>query len=136
MVPFWFHNVFGKRSRMFIGDGGTMVMGLLVSWFMIRVLSSHNSETLVKLADNGCELGLVAMMLAVACVPVFDTLRVMTGRILKRQSPFNPDKTHLHHVFIAIGVSHSVTALCEIAINLLVCVVWYLTYKMGAWKEK
>lgn len=132
LVPFWFHNVFGKRSRMFIGDGGTMVMGLLVSWFMIRVLSSHNSETLVKLADNGCELGLVAMMLAVACVPVFDTLRVMTGRILKGQSPFNPDKTHLHHVFIAIGVSHSVTALCEIAINLLVCVVWYLTYKMGA----
>lgn len=132
LVPFWFHNVFGKRSRMFIGDGGTMVMGLLVSWFMIRVLSSHNSDTLTELAGNGCKLGLVAMMLAVACVPVFDTLRVMTGRILKGQSPFNPDKTHLHHVFIAIGVSHSVTALCEIVINLLVCVVWYLTYKMGA----
>ncbi len=131
LVPFWFHNVFGKRSRMFIGDGGTMVMGLLVSWFMIRLLSSHNSDTLTELAGNDCELGLVAMMLAVACVPVFDTLRVMTGRILKGKSPFNPDKTHLHHVFIAIGVSHSVTALCEIAINLLVCVVWYLTYKIG-----
>lgn len=132
LVPFWLHNVFGKRSRMFIGDGGTMVMGLLVSWFMIRVLSSYNAITLTKLADNGCKLGLVAMMLAVACVPVFDTLRVMTGRILKGKSPFNPDKTHLHHVFIAIGVSHSVTALCEIIINILVCAIWYVTYKLGA----
>ena len=131
LVPFWLHNVFGKRSRMFIGDGGTMVMGLLVSWFMIRVLSSYNAITLTKLADNGCKFGLVAMMLAVACVPVFDTLRVMTGRILMGKSPFNPDKTHLHHVFIALGVSHSATALCEIAINVLVCAIWYVSYKLG-----
>ena len=35
-------------------------------------------------------------------------------------------------MFIAIGVSHSVTALCEITINLLVFLVWYFTYKLGA----
>ena len=132
LVPFWFHNVFGKRSRMFIGDGGTMVMGLLVSWFMIRILSSENADSLTRLATDGCEIGLVAMMLAVASVPVFDTLRVMTGRIFKGKSPFSPDKTHLHHVFIAIGISHSITALCEIAINMLVCAVWYVTYRLGA----
>lgn len=132
LVPFWLHNVFGKRSRMFIGDGGTMVMGLLISWFVIRILSSNNATSLTQLAEEKCQLGLVAMMLAVVSVPVFDTLRVMIGRIVRNQSPFKPDKTHLHHVFVTIGVSHLVTALCEIMLNVFVCGIWYITYKVGA----
>ena len=47
--------------------------------------------------------------LTVLSVPVFDTLRVMTTRILKRKSPFHPDKTHLHHMFIRLGCSHAAT---------------------------
>ena len=131
LVPFLLHNVFGKRSKMFIGDGGTMVMGLLVSWFIMCVLTSENEPTLTKLAEGNKVLGVVAMMVAIACVPVFDTLRVMTARMLRGTSPFHPDKTHLHHVFIAVGVSHSITALSEILINLIVVVIWFATYKAG-----
>ena len=54
---------------------------------------------------------MIAMSLAILSVPVFDTLRVMTRRIYHRQSPFHPDKTHLHHVFIKAGISHSITTL-------------------------
>lgn len=130
LVPFYVHNVFGKQSKMFIGDAGTMVMGLLVSWFVIRVLSSEN---VIRnyLPDQGNRLCLVAMMVAIASVPVFDTLRVMTGRILKGVSPFRADKTHLHHVFIATGVSHLVTSLTELLLNLLVVGIWYLCYRSG-----
>lgn len=130
LVPFYVHNVFGKLSKMFIGDAGTMVMGLLVSWFVIRVLSSEN---VIRnyLPDQGNRLCLVAMMVAIASVPVFDTLRVMTGRILKGVSPFQADKTHLHHVFIATGVSHLVTSLTELLLNLLVVGIWYLCYRSG-----
>lgn len=131
LLPFLMHNVFGKRSRMFIGDAGTMVMGLLVSWFMIRILSSNNVESLKCLAAGSRELGLVAMMVAVASVPVMDTLRVMTARVLRGESPFHADKTHLHHVFIAVGVSHSITALSEIVINLIVVAIWFVAYSVG-----
>lgn len=131
LFPFLMHNVFGKRSRMFIGDGGTMVMGLLVSWFTMRVLSSENADTLSCLAGRDRDLGVVPMMTAIACVPVFDTLRVMTGRIFRGVSPFKPDKTHLHHVFIAVGVSHSITALSEILINLIVVAIWFVAYRLG-----
>ena len=130
LVPFYVHNVFGKRSKMFIGDAGTMVMGLLVSWFIIRVLSSQN-ETMGHVNESGRELSLIAMMLAVASVPVFDTLRVMTARIMRHESPFHADKTHLHHVFIATGVSHFVTSFSELLINLVVVGVWYAGYKCG-----
>ncbi|MBQ0019119.1 MAG: undecaprenyl/decaprenyl-phosphate alpha-N-acetylglucosaminyl 1-phosphate transferase [Bacteroidales bacterium] len=135
LVPFYVHNVFGSRSKMFIGDAGTMVMGLLVSWFIIRMLSSKNAETVTALAGEGRVLCVVAMMLAVASVPVFDTLRVMTARVMRGVSPFSADKTHLHHAFIASGVSHLITGLSELLLNLLVVAVWYAVYRAGCCQE-
>ena len=64
-----------------------------------------------------------------------DTLRVMSERMIKGVSPFKADKNHLHHKFIAIGVSHSVTALLEMCINLAVVGVWYIAYKIGLSQE-
>lgn len=133
LLPFYIHNVFGKRSKMFIGDAGTMVMGMLVSWFIIRVLSSQNETTIIT--PEGRNMCLVALMLAIASVPVFDTLRVMTGRILRGVSPLKADKTHLHHVFIATGISHLVTSLSELIINLLVVMVWLICYRSGMSQE-
>lgn len=130
LLPFLVHNVFGNTSRMFIGDAGTMVMGMLMAWFVISAL--HNATPLLPYADDCC---IVALVLAVLAVPVSDTLRVMTMRILRGRSPFSPDRTHLHHAFVAIGVSHSITALSEICINLLVVLAWYLSVVLGAPKQ-
>lgn len=128
LLPFLMHNVFGKRSRMFIGDGGTMVMGLLVGWFVIRLLTSDKTRSLENINSPNCEIGLVPMMLAVASVPVFDTLRVMATRIIHGGSPFKADKTHLHHAFVLVGISHMITSLSEIFINLLIVIIWYIVY--------
>lgn len=128
LIPFLLHNVFGEKSRMFIGDAGTMVMGTLVSWFMIRVLSGQNPDLYLGQKNTPC---LVALMISIASVPVFDTLRVMTGRLFRGESPFHADRTHLHHVFITLGVSHSITALSEILINTVVVAAWFISYKCG-----
>lgn len=131
LFPFMMHNVFGRSSKMFLGDGGTMVMGLLMSWTVMRILSSESTADIML--TNGCSFpGLVAMLLAVASVPVFDALRVMTMRILHGRNPFRADKTHLHHQFIALGVRHLTTTLCEILINLLVVAVWFISYSLRA----
>jgi UDP-N-acetylmuramyl pentapeptide phosphotransferase/UDP-N-acetylglucosamine-1-phosphate transferase len=76
-------------------------------------------------------LGLVAFTLAVMCVPVFDTLRVMLMRIIRGVSPFSPDKMHLHHLFIELGFSHVGTTISELLLNLIVVMVWYATYQLG-----
>lgn len=130
LIPFFIHNVFGKTSRMFIGDGGTMVMGTIVSWFVMRVMSSTQQYNIHD-ATGINEMCLAAMLVSVASVPVFDTLRVMFLRIAKGQSPFSADKTHLHHAFIDAGASHLTTTICEITINILVILSWYVSYKMG-----
>lgn len=127
LIPFLLHNVFGNTSRMFIGDAGTMTMGVLMSWFMINVLSG---KSVTSWAHQGDMVGMVAMTMAILSVPVFDTLRVMNQRIMKGKSPFSADKTHLHHVFIAVGFSHYITALSEILIDVMVVAIWCVSCKV------
>lgn len=129
LFPFMIHNVFGMRSRMFIGDAGTMVMGLLMTWFTMCLLRSDSSVVYYDTAKN---VNLIAFALAVLCVPVFDTIRVMTMRILHKKSPFHPDKTHLHHVFVNVGASHLIITITEIIIMILVMFIWFLSVEFGA----
>lgn len=129
LVPFMIHNIFGLRSRMFIGDAGTMVMGLLMTWFTISLLRSDSPIAYYNMASG---INMIAFALATLCVPVFDTIRVMTMRMVRRKSPFHPDKTHLHHVFVNVGVSHFITAMTEVLIMLTVLGVWLVSVALGA----
>ena len=124
---FFIHNVFGNQSRMFIGDAGTMVMGVLMTWFVM--CSMHDAGRGMIIDYAYCP---TAMVVAILSVPVADTLRVMTMRVFHGKSPFSPDKTHLHHAFVGIGVSHSITALSEILIDVAVVAIWYLSVRLGA----
>ncbi|MBR2961614.1 MAG: undecaprenyl/decaprenyl-phosphate alpha-N-acetylglucosaminyl 1-phosphate transferase [Alistipes sp.] len=128
LLPFFFHNVFGKKSKMFIGDGGSLMMGVVMSTYVVSAIASGSGSE--KLVANG--FGVVPFTLAVMCVPVFDTVRVMIMRILRGTSPFHPDKTHLHHLFIELGYSHFGTTISELLLNIMVIMAWYLTYKLGA----
>ena len=127
LIPFFLHNVFGKTSKMFIGDGGTLVMGVVMSVFVIAILQ-NGSRVAAYVNPN---VGLVPFTLAVLSVPVFDTLRVMSTRILKGTSPFRPDKTHLHHMFIDLGCSHVATTLALLGVNMFVVLCWWALEASG-----
>ena len=130
LIPFFMHNVFGERSKMFIGDGGTLVMGAVMSIFVVRVLGVGSPVAQFWDQSHG-GMSAVAFTLAVLCVPVFDTLRVMVTRMLQGRSPFHPDKTHLHHMFIDLGFSHVGTTFSIILLNLTVVAVWWASVSMG-----
>ena len=128
IIPFFLHNVFGYNTRMFIGDGGTLVIGTMMSMFVINILKDTSLSA--PFAQEG--MGLIPFTLSVLAVPVFDTLRVMSARIIRGNSPFNPDKTHLHHLFIELGFSHIGTTVSILSLNFFVIVAWFVAYKMGA----
>lgn len=128
LVSFFFHNVFGKTSKMFIGDGGTLVMGIVMSTFVIRTLQNGSAAS----AYVSTNMGLIPFTLSVLSVPIFDTLRVMSRRILRGTSPFHPDKTHLHHLFIDLEFSHAMTTVSILTLNTLVVGCWYVSYAAGA----
>lgn len=128
LLPFFLHNVFGKKTKMFIGDGGTLMLGVLMTMFVFSALSSRSKCMFLDKID----FSVIAYTLSVLSIPVFDTLRVMIARITRGFSPFSPDKTHLHHLFIDMGFSHLGAAAAIISLNAGVVWLWYFVYKLGA----
>lgn len=124
LIPFFLHNVFGRYSKMYIGDAGSLMLGFIMAYFVLAALSCDP-----QLYNIGGNYGMIAMLLAVLAVPVFDTLRVMFTRILKGVSPFTPDKIHLHHMFIRLGYSHIGASVTILLLNVLVVLCWYLAYR-------
>ncbi|MDE7451678.1 MAG: undecaprenyl/decaprenyl-phosphate alpha-N-acetylglucosaminyl 1-phosphate transferase, partial [Alistipes sp.] len=125
LFPFFFHNVFGRTSRMFIGDGGTLVMGIVMAIFVCEVLR-YDGDAVFGCGEQ------IPFTLAVLCIPVFDTLRVMSMRWWRGVSPFHPDKTHLHHLFIALGCSHPMTTAAILTLNSGVVFCWWVAAMLGA----
>jgi UDP-GlcNAc:undecaprenyl-phosphate/decaprenyl-phosphate GlcNAc-1-phosphate transferase len=85
-------------ARIFMGDTGSLVLGFLICILSINIVESTN------LHRNGSPLTYyagkehLALALAMIIVPVFDTFRVFTTRILHKSSPFKPDRRHIHHI--------------------------------------
>ena len=128
LIPFFLHNVFGAKSKMFIGDSGTLMLGMVIVVMAFCALSSRSR--LEALVDEG--MCLPAFVIAVSVIPLFDTVRVMTMRMLRGHSPIKPDKTHLHHLFIDMGFSHLGAATYILFINLFVVLIWLASWQLGA----
>lgn len=128
LIPFFLHNVFGNETKMFIGDGGSMMLGTILAAMVAALCRSRTDYTMF--IDH--QFGLIAFSMSVVAIPVFDTLRVMIYRIMHRQSPFHPDKNHLHHLFIELGFSHFVTTMWEIILEVFVVAVWAVTWYLNA----
>lgn len=128
LIPFFLHNVFGAKSKMFIGDSGTLMLGMVMVVMGFCALSSKTRlEVLVN--EGMC---IPAFVIAVGVIPLFDTVRVMTMRMLRGHSPLKPDKTHLHHLFIDMGFSHLGAATYIVFINLFVVLIWMASWQLGA----
>lgn len=115
LTPFVLHNMYGRKYKMFLGDGGSLVLGFLCSLFAIRIIQSEAAP------HTG---NLIAFAFATLSVPVCDTLRVMLSRIADGHSPFRPDKRHLHHILLSLGMTHRAVA-CSLVLAGVCCVaVW------------
>ena len=72
------------------------------------------------------------MSLAVLAIPVFDTLKVMAIRIAQGYSPFRPDRTHLHHLFIEMDFTHLATSGIIVLTNAAIVGCLFLAWSLGA----
>ena len=132
LVPFYLHNVFGKTSKMYIGDGGSLFIGtiLVINTFALLFGTQPSTTALPATLQGESFIIRVTICLAILCIPVFDTLRVMFDRIVRGIHPFHADKRHLHHRFIELGFSHFGASACIITTNLLIVCVWYISYHL------
>jgi len=109
-------------ASIFMGDTGSLNIGFVVSVLSIMTINAyHEGGTISHVIVSSS--GVLIVTLAILFVPVFDTFRVFTMRILRGHSPFAADRTHLHHYLLDIGLSHSQTVLVILGSNIFITVI-------------
>ena len=104
LLPFYIYNVYGtsaKQTKIFMGDAGSLTMGYLIAAFTVKAATF--AETM-PVTDKGQTYYFVYAF-AILLVPVLDVVRLFCHRLLRKRSPFAPDRCHIHHKFIAVGLS-------------------------------
>jgi UDP-N-acetylmuramyl pentapeptide phosphotransferase/UDP-N-acetylglucosamine-1-phosphate transferase len=114
LVAFFFFNVFGKTNKIFMGDTGSLTLGvmfaILTIWFN-KIIPVNNFNNQIWTSP--------AISLAIMIVPVVDAIRVFAIRIYQRRSPFSPDMNHIHHHLIRITNNHLHASIVMVLGNLI-----------------
>jgi UDP-GlcNAc:undecaprenyl-phosphate GlcNAc-1-phosphate transferase len=93
-------------ARIFMGDSGSMLVGLMLSAAAVTGTSHADVQTFPSAATL-LPLALPLLVpVAVLFIPFMDLVMAVVRRSLRGRSPFSPDKMHLHHRLLAIGHSH------------------------------
>lgn len=99
LIPFFYYNVFGNANRgrkIFMGDTGSLTIGFILAFCSLDVLDGSSAAV----SGNSP----VVMAFAPLLVPCMDVVRVFLYRIRHGANPFKPDKNHIHHKLLAIGL--------------------------------
>jgi UDP-N-acetylmuramyl pentapeptide phosphotransferase/UDP-N-acetylglucosamine-1-phosphate transferase len=126
LVSFFFFNVFGKDNKIFMGDTGSLTLGVLFA-----VLTIWFNE-IIPSQGNHLEWTLPAISLAIMIVPVVDTLRIIYIRIFQGKSLFTTYMNHIHHQLIKLNNNHLRASIIMVLANLLlICLSFGLVNYMG-----
>lgn len=79
IVAFLFFN--WHPAKIFMGDSGSLILGFTIAVIAIKSIAYIS----------------ITSVLFLTAIPIIDTITVMVRRLQRGLSPFNPDKTHLHH---------------------------------------
>jgi len=121
VFAFWLVNLsLTPLKRVFLGDAGSLLLGFIMAWTLIYYTQKP--------------VALLHPMVALWCVtiPVFDTVVIIARRLKNKRSPFAPDRNHLHHLLVDLGIQPRVTLalILVISISLNAFGVW-ITYAIS-----
>ena len=97
----------GRQRQVFLGDAGSLILGLAIAYLLIR--HSGVSSSLIKVSAAPWLVGL----------PLLDMIAVMTRRILNCRSPFGADRIHFHHIMMDYGLGKGRVLLLALALQLV-----------------
>lgn len=112
LVAFLKYNI--TPAKIFMGDTGALLLGLVCSILTIQFIELHKDIGDDPYAFESAP----SIAIAILILPLFDTLRVFTMRLLKGKSPFYPDRTHIHHLLIDAGLSHMQATVLLLVVNI------------------
>jgi len=119
IIPFFIINVFSVNRKMFLGDNGSLFLGMVLSSIVIKF-----SELSVGVNDWSDFSNAPAVAFCFLTIPVLDTIMVFIVRMINGNSPFSPDKRHFHHKLLYLfNNNHKKATFTILAIQLLFIII-------------
>lgn len=119
----WFNKT---PAQIFMGDTGSLIIGLITGIMCIKFIELN------AIATNSSFPSVPLIAFGVLIVPLFDTLRVFMWRILKGRSPLHPDRNHIHHRLLEVGMNHMQTSLTIMGTNILIIALVFFAQNIGS----
>lgn len=117
LAVFFCYNVFGgTRTKIFMGDSGSLLVGYMLTAFVFRFCEQNAYHMVPEWLHMSAA---PAVAISVLSIPIFDTLRVSLARIKNKKSPFQPDKNHIHHLLLNTGLNHIQTTAVLLCVSAL-----------------
>jgi len=101
LLAFLRFNLWGGKNKIFMGDTGSLILGIFLAAMMVRFSELNCSYSGIFHLSQAPLIGLALLI-----VPITDTLRVFIIRLWHKRSPFSPDMNHFHHLLIRFGLTH------------------------------
>ena len=112
-------------AQIFMGDTGSLLIGTVCAILAINFIEMNR---LISILPSYTFEAAPAIAVGILILPLYDTVRVFVKRILQGRSPFSPDKTHIHHLMLDLGMSHSKATAALLAVNVFFII---LTVALG-----
>ena len=113
-------------AKIFMGDTGSLVVGMILSILAINIIRYGLVIESVKLPNKGPLLAI-----AVLAIPLFDSLRVFVARVIKGKHPLSPGRGHIHHALLSLGFGHKKTSLILYILSVSMIVFSYFLIDMN-----
>jgi UDP-N-acetylmuramyl pentapeptide phosphotransferase/UDP-N-acetylglucosamine-1-phosphate transferase len=116
-------------ASIFMGDTGSLFLGFFLSVCVIKFLGINGNPNFVSDLKINAP---ISMALAISIIPLLDTGRVFIMRISQHRSPFTPDKLHIHHLLMRMGLSHPKVVFVMSGLYMcFVCMIVMLSFYFG-----
>jgi UDP-N-acetylmuramyl pentapeptide phosphotransferase/UDP-N-acetylglucosamine-1-phosphate transferase len=116
-------------AKTFMGDTGSLLIGLIGAVLMIRFVEIHKT---LPTTNPYYFSAAPAMAVSLFIYPIADTLRVFVLRLAKGKSPFSPDRSHIHHMLLDCGLTHKQATWSIIGATLLLVIGAAVSQSIGA----
>ena len=109
-----------------MGDSGSLLIGMVASILVLKFVTVASSPSAVLPIPSAAAIGASILL-----IPLADTIRVFSIRILKGRSPFSPDRNHIHHILLDKGLNHASIVLVCIFVNIAIISAVYFSRAVG-----
>lgn len=107
-----------KIPKIFMGDAGSMFIGFMIVWLLAETTQEDTNTPPI-------------MAIWIIAIPLMDMGAIMLRRLKKGQSPFKPDRNHLHHIIMRAGFSAKGALIAILILATATSLLGYLLQKIG-----